>query len=563
VLRPVSLRGDTIMRGATLVHLLVALSIAAVHQTWAAALVVGLCVTAGFWLCAWRWPGQAVTRFAAAAALMTFCALYLYQLGGMPEADAFVFTSLTLLILYKDPAPMWRAALGYLVAQALLTRLSPAGWLPEDGLRELFSTALITTQVVLASVVARTLRLRTLNDARLLEASEQLGRELQQTRARLVQSEKLAAAGQLAAGVGHEINNPLAFVIGNLDYSRHRLSEARELLAALPDGEDVLAALEEAEEGAHRIAAIVRDLKTFARSDSDRLGPVDVKTSIEFALSMARPQIRHRAVVERDYAEVPKVDATETRLGQVFLVLLINAAQALKDGGSAENRIRVKTTLDPDGRVRASVSDTGRGISAEHLSRVFDPFFTTRPGEGTGLGLSIAHNVVTTLGGALEVESLPGQGATFHVVLPASTSEARVRSEKAPPGPVEARPPARVLVIDDEPHLGQLVARMLGPDTATVSSALSGREGLALIERQEFDLVLCDVMMPDIGGPEVYRTIADRHPRLLPRVVMMTGGAFTDESAAFVASLPSAVLEKPFGAAELSSLIALVRTRAA
>ncbi len=222
----------------------------------------------------------------------------------------------------------------------------------------------------------------------------------------------------------------------------------------------------------------------------------------------------------------------------------------------------MKTARDPDGQVRVSVSDTGPGISAEHLGRIFDPFFTTRGGEGTGLGLSIAWNIVTSLGGRLEVVSPPGQGATFHVVLPPSTRGATERrvTPKAPP--VIARPPVRVLVIDDEPNLGPLIGRMLGPEVM-VTSALSGREGLELIDQREFELVLCDVMMPDISGAEVYQTISQRHPRMLARVVMMTGGAFTGESATFVESLPSAVLEKPFGAGELRSLIALVRARAA
>jgi signal transduction histidine kinase len=569
VLRPISLRGDAIVRGATLVHLLLALLLANAHHTWVAALVVGTLVVAAFSACAALFPGRPVTRLAAAAALATLSLLHLGQLEGLPEAQAFAFTSLTLLVLYKDPRPMWVAAALYVSGYAGVALAHRAGSSPDPfgsaqltPVRAALSLGLLTTEVVLASVVARTLRRRTLHDAEQLEASEALRRELQLTRDRLVQSEKLATAGQLAAGVGHEINNPLAFIIGNLEFARLRLAEARPQLTALRDGDDVLASLAEAVEGAQRIATIVRDLKNFAVSQDDELGATDVRTSLEFALTMARPQIRHRAVVERDYGDVPPVDATDTRLGQVFLVLLVNAAQAMRDGGSAENRIRVKTARDPDGQVRITVSDTGPGIAPEHLGRIFDPFFTTRGREGTGLGLSIAWNIVTSLGGRLEVVSQPGQGAAFHVLLPPSTRAAPARRLTTRAPPVLARPPARVLVIDDEPNLAGLIARLMGPEV-TVTAALSGREGLELIAHREFELVLCDVMMPDISGAQVYQTIAQHHARLLPRVVMMTGGAFTDESAKFVESLPSAVLEKPFGAGELRSLLALVRARAA
>ncbi len=569
VLRPIYLRGNSIIRGATVVHLLIAAAIAPVYQTWSA-VAAGLLATAVFWGCAWLWPTHQLTRVVAGLSLQSFCALHLYQLHGMPEMHFFFFTSLTLLILYKDWVALWPSATLLIGQHVVFAALHNAGvplfFFEEQRvswLKLLFHFGIAVADVALASVVANGLRTRTLRDAEQLEASERLRGELQRTRDRLVQSEKLATAGQLAAGVGHEINNPLAFVTGNLDYVRTRMRQARPQLSALPDFDELCSAVDDAGEGAARIATIVRDLKTFSRSDDNVLAPVDVKTSIEFALSMASPEIRHRAVVERDYGAVPPVNANDTRLGQVFLVLLVNAAQAMSEGGVAKNRIRVSTRLDPDGRVRASVTDTGPGISPEHLARIFDPFFTTkRIGEGTGLGLSIAYNLVTALGGQLEAVSSPGEGATFHVILPAATGQVRTRTGKTPTQAIVSSAPVRLLVIDDEPDMGALIARMLGA-SAKVTRALSGREGLALLEGGEFDLVLCDVMMPDISGAQVYRTISTKFPRLLPRVVMMTGGAFTEESNSFVEGLPTAVLEKPFTTHELSSLIELVRTRAA
>jgi signal transduction histidine kinase len=570
VLRPIYLRGNRLIRAATVVHLAIALAIAPVFQTWLVTIPVGLLATAMFWGCAWLAPTHQLTRVVAGISLQAFCALHIYQLHGMPEMHFFFFTSLTLMILYKDWVALWPSSLLIIGQHVLFAALHNSGtqffFFEEERVSSLklaFHFGIALADVTIASVVANGLRARTLHDAEQLEASERLRVELQQARDRLVQTEKLATAGQLAAGVGHEINNPLAFVTGNLDYLRTRLKQLRPQLSALPELDELYSSLDDAGEGAARIATIVRDLKTFSRSDNNALGPVDLTTSLEFALSMASPEIRHRAVVERDYGDVPPVTANDTRLGQVFLVLLVNAAQAMTEGGVARNRLRVTTRLDPDGRVRTSVTDTGPGISPEHLTRIFDPFFTTKKlGEGTGLGLSIAYNIVTSLGGQLEAVSPPGQGATFHVVLPAAAGAVRARSGKTPNQTIIASTPVRVLVIDDEPDMGSLITRMLGR-SAVVTSALSGRRGLELLEGAEFDLVLCDVMMPDVSGPQVYRAIATKFPRLLPRVVMMTGGAFTSESANFVEGLPTAVLEKPFTTHELASLIELVCTRAA
>jgi signal transduction histidine kinase len=581
VLKQVFLRGDRIVRVATLVHFGIALALAPFYDTWVVALPVATLAAGMFWVCSFLVPGHFFTRVVAGISLQAFCALHIFQLHGMPEMHFFFFTSFTLMILYKDWRAMWPGALLIIGQHILFAVLHNSGvklYFFEETrvgvLKLFFHFGIAIAQVTIAGVVAASLRRRTLNDfaqnealAQQLRASTALTLELQRTRDRLVQTEKLATAGQLAAGVGHEINNPLAFVVGNLEHLSMRFEQEKARLAGVHDLEDLRDCLSEAREGAQRIASIVRDLKTFARSDDSSVGAVDVTASLEFALTMAGPEIRHRAQVVRDFHPVPAVEGNDTRLGQVFLVLLVNAAQAMTEGGVAQNLLTVRTRVEGEGgerRVRVTVEDTGKGISPEHVSRIFDPFFTTKAvGEGTGLGLSIAYNIVTALHGRIDVHSEVGKGARFEVVLPVSSGQPRVaRTGKTPPQPVAAAPVVEVLVIDDEADMGAMVARLLGP-MANVSHARSGREGLAWLARSPFDLILCDVMMPDVSGAEVYRQIEREHPRLVSRVVMMTGGAFTEESRAFVESLPHQVVEKPFSSADIRTLLELVKKRSA
>ena len=235
----------------------------------------------------------------------------------------------------------------------------------------------------------------------------------------------------MAAGVAHEINNPLAYVIGNLDVLAHELAHAK---APLPAERLRLleAAVRDARQGAERVRAIVRDLKVFARVQEDRPTRVDVGAAIEGALGIAHNEIRHRARLVMDLAPVPPVRADAGRLSQLFLNLIINAAQSIPEGAAERNEIRVATRLQQDGWVRVEVKDTGAGIPREHLAKIFDPFFTTKSvGVGTGLGLSIVHAIVTAAGGRIEVESTPGAGAPFSSsCLPRRERSSRRRSTR-------------------------------------------------------------------------------------------------------------------------------------
>jgi len=325
--------------------------------------------------------------------------------------------------------------------------------------------------------------------------------ERKQMQARLLLADRMVSVGALAAGVAHEINNPLAYVMTNLDMvAARRLPPLGVRLRALGGeaatiGEElgrVIAMIDVAREGSERMRDIVRDLRTFTRSaGEDKRAAVDVRRVMDASINLAWNEIRHRARLVKEYGDVPLVLATEARLGQVFLNILVNAAQALEVGDAAENVIRVRAATERDGQVVVQVSDTGPGIVPEILDRIFDPFFTTKPvGLGTGLGLWICQGIVTSLGGEITAESRPGEGATFRVVLPSAISADRPSTPEPPA--VAPAPDARrleLLVVDDEIAIGRTLAIALA-DEFEVATATSGRAALAILAGEpRFDVV--------------------------------------------------------------------------
>jgi two-component system, NtrC family, sensor kinase len=257
--------------------------------------------------------------------------------------------------------------------------------------------------------------------------------ERSRLQSQLLQADRMISMGTLAAGVAHEINNPLAYAMANLEVlATRKLPRIREALTAalgeLPpelakDLDDAAEMVATAREGNERVRDIVRDLKTISRADERPSGPVDVRRVIEASLNIAGHELRDRARIVRCYDDgVPTVEANESRLGQVFLNLLLNAAQAIPPGERGGHEIRIAVAALPPSHVSVSIADTGAGMSEDVARRIFDPFFTTKPhGIGTGLGLSIAHGIVTGLGGTMRVETALGRGSTFFVDLPTST----------------------------------------------------------------------------------------------------------------------------------------------
>jgi CheY-like chemotaxis protein len=262
----------------------------------------------------------------------------------------------------------------------------------------------------------------------------------------------------------------------------------------------------------------------------------------------------------KDLAGLPAVHGNESRLGQVFLNLLVNAAQSLQEGRAEENLIRVGGTVLPDGRIAVEVKDTGCGIAPEHLARIFDPFFTTKPpGVGTGLGLSICHSIVGSLGGEIQVLSELGGGSTFRVVLRRSSSQGTRTPSRATP---RAVPRARILVVDDEALVGSVLARTLRTehDVQVVTSARAALDRLA--NGEQFDILLTDLLMPEMTGMDLYEAIEARHADMVERMVFLTGGAFTPAAREFLTRKKVTCLEKPFEVAALRAALAQKLSRA-
>ncbi len=237
---------------------------------------------------------------------------------------------------------------------------------------------------------------------------------------RRVQMDRLAMMGTLAAGVAHEISNPLAYVTSNITFIRRLLEEAPTAPLGLEDRAEALQALRETWQGIERIAQVTRDIKSLSRRGEEKL-PVNLHEAIDCAARMAAPTIAKRARFEVQMDELPVVLGDTGRISQVVLNLLVNAAQAIQEGNTAANEVRLVARTEEDGWARIEVHDSGCGMSAEVKAHLFEPFFTTKPaGVGTGLGLSISHSIVVGLGGSIAVESEPGNGTTFRVRLPAA-----------------------------------------------------------------------------------------------------------------------------------------------
>lgn len=372
----------------------------------------------------------------------------------------------------------------------------------------------------------------------------------------------LAAFGTLAAGLAHEINNPLAAVLASLRFVTEELADVSGLL---PEERMVAIfdALEDAEAGAERLRRFARDLEALVRDaespapSAEAVHATDARAVIELALGLAWSGIRHRARLARDIAEeLPPVDVAQARLGQTLLALLTSAIESIEEGDADRNEVRVRAAVEPTpagDRVIVEIADTGRPFSDEALGALRRGGAPSFDGE-RGLGLRVAFGLASDLGGALAVERGPG-GTVARLSLPVSPGAAAA-SDPRPPGPsLRALRRGRILVVDDEPLMLASLRRLLAPEHDVTATA-SAREALRLVDGgARFDLILCDLMMPDMDGVDLHARLIVQAPELAERMLFLTGGAFSLRARRFLDAVQNRRLPKPFDGAELKRLI--------
>jgi signal transduction histidine kinase/ActR/RegA family two-component response regulator len=413
---------------------------------------------------------------------------------------------------------------------ALLYRYLPSTLLPTVLMHA------VLRHRVRSELVASEARLRAqIESTRRHQALEQ--RQVEQ---RLVTADRLASLGLLAAGVAHEVNNPLTYVQLNLGWLLEQINNLQDRIE--PDLiAEMRLTLKENQEGVEHIRSIVRDLSSFAKAGGDEVQELDLADVVRSACNLVRNELRHRAELVLDLQPCPIILGQRSRLTQLVVNLLVNAANALEEGAAHENTVTIRCGATDDG-LGLVVEDTGCGIPASTLENIFEAFYTTRD-SGTGLGLSLCAKTAQHHGGTLRVSSTVGRGSRFTLLLPLETG-LKLNVSSRPQFPVQANAPMRILVVDDEERVGSALVRAMSPKHEIVVTT-DGGEALRLLSHDSnFDAILCDVMMP-VDGLRLYAALAKEHPNLTERVVFLTGEAFTARARSFLKDVPNQVLSKP------------------
>ncbi len=362
----------------------------------------------------------------------------------------------------------------------------------------------------------------------------------------LIQSEKMSAIGQLIAGIAHDLNNPLASVVGFADF----LAESGDVPPALAEPLRVI------RQEAERAATIVKNLLSFARRQEGEHVAQAMRPVLESVMALLRNEMMALNVEASLAVEdgIPDIEINPNQIKQVFVNLLTNAAQAIASTGKpGQITVTAKRWLDG---LAVSVADNGPGIPEELLPRVFEPFFTTKmEGEGTGLGLSICQGIVKEHGGRITLESSPGAGATFTVEL---LSGGRPSSPPQPVPVPEAAGALRILVVDDEPHILHYMRATLESWGHQVEVASDGTEAVERALMVPFDVIICDLRMPRLGGREMYNNLARAHPHIARKVIFATGDTVRGDTLQFLETLGRPFLHKPFTLGELRTVLSTV-----
>jgi two-component system cell cycle sensor histidine kinase/response regulator CckA len=371
--------------------------------------------------------------------------------------------------------------------------------------------------------------------------------EKRQLQRQLELADRLGSVATMTAGLAHEVNNPLTFILSNISFVLEEVRRRTPGSGATDNGpwlKEAEAALVDAEEGTRRIAKIVGDLKAFTRPATEAAESADLNEVLNWSLEVAGHELVARGCVVRQFGDVPLVNGSAARLGQVFVNLLINAAHSLDFALRDTNEITLTSRTDGQGRAVAEIRDTGCGMTREVMDNIFEPFFTTKPlGQGTGLGLSVSHGIVESFGGTITFESEPGRGTLVRVVLPAGRSK---RAKAPPPVPIPA--PGRrgyLMVVEEEPLVRSALRRVLGSQHA-ITCPRTDAEALALITGgMRFDLILCDLPSPEVGDLFFYDEILRRDPDQARRIIFLTGGTIPPGMLEFLSSIPNRRLGKP------------------
>ena len=366
--------------------------------------------------------------------------------------------------------------------------------------------------------------------------------ELRQSREALHQSEKMNALGSLLAGVSHELNNPLAVVVGEAI-----------LLEEEAEGTELAEGASRIRRAAERCSRIVQTFLAMARQKEPERRRANANDLVRSTHELAAYGLRSDgiAVEEKLADDLPPLYADPDQISQILLNLLMNAGQALQNC-EGDRRLVLRTRAHED-RVRIEVEDNGPGIPDEIKGRIFEPFFTTKPqGGGTGIGLSFSQGIAEAHGGALTLEKWEG-GCCFRLDLPsAKESDVPLEDKKIP----AVTGLDSVLIVDDEPELAKTLARMIAREGVETRIAVGGREAIAALEEEDFDAILSDIRMPGVDGPAFFRWIQEQRPHLVDRVAFVTGDTLGPTATSFLAEIDRPVLEKPFSRAALRGLLA-------
>ncbi len=368
---------------------------------------------------------------------------------------------------------------------------------------------------------------------------------------RVTAAENLASLGTLAAGLAHEINNPLTYVVTGVSAIRSSLQAGERIDAAEVDS--VL-------DGCWRVRDIVRNILDTTTHGRDAVEAVSVPEAIDTALALVRAQVSHRATIHWSPGDVPAARAHRTKLVEVVMNLVVNAGQAFADNRASQNAIWVRVRGD-DAEVVIEVEDNGPGMDEATRVRALEPFFTTKdPGQGTGLGLFLSSAIVESLGGTLRIDSELGLGTKVTVRLPSTPeppASALVR-RSVPAVAGEAAPRASVLVVDDEPQIRRALRRIVGRWHAVTLAANGAEAWQRLSAGERYDVIFCDILMPELTGIELFRALERSLPEQATRVVFITGGATSEAARVFLEQHGGRVVHKPFRPSEIEATVAAV-----